>query len=220
MGPRSGHALRGRRAPDVSPSGSLGTGCGAADIRIHLNGVEARRQSGQLRPLRDSPTEPDGGDGGLVRNGDRAWPRESSKAAPIRSTAQDGVIGTVNLIPLAINKIEGNHLPYIPSSDWARNKFLVQSDQQYSTGKLLGGTGLVTLATAGLGGSRRAGLVRRRPRPVQSLCRPKAGWRWQRPGRPSPRRRPQRSAAWPSAPSARPCRCRWGALEGMRRMEE
>ncbi len=61
------------------------------------------------------------------------------------------MIGTVNLIPLAINKIEGNHVPYIPSSDWARNKFLVQSDQQYSTGKLLGGTGLITLATAGLG---------------------------------------------------------------------
>ena len=61
------------------------------------------------------------------------------------------MVGTVNLIPLAINKIEGNHVPYLPSSDWARNKFVVESDQQYKAGKLLGGTGVMTLATAGLG---------------------------------------------------------------------
>ena len=65
--------------------------------------------------------------------------------------AQDALVGTVNLIPLAINKIEGNHVPYIPSSDWARNKFSSESDWTHDKSKLVGGTGVLTAATAGLG---------------------------------------------------------------------
>ena len=65
--------------------------------------------------------------------------------------AQDGVVGTVNLIPLAINKLEGNHVPYLPSPDWSRNKFSSESDWTHDKSKLVGGTGVLTAATAGLG---------------------------------------------------------------------
>ncbi len=65
--------------------------------------------------------------------------------------AQDALVGTVNLIPLAINKLEGNHVPYVPSADWSRDFAVTESDWTHEKSKLVGGTGVLTLATAGLG---------------------------------------------------------------------
>ena len=50
-----------------------------------------------------------------------------------------------------IYKLEGNHVPYIPSADWSRDFAMTESDWTHEKSKLVGGTGVLTLATAGLG---------------------------------------------------------------------
>jgi hypothetical protein len=64
---------------------------------------------------------------------------------------QDGVVGTVNLIPMAINKIEGNPVPYLPSPDWSRDLIVSESGASHDASEFLGGTGAWILLGGGVG---------------------------------------------------------------------
>lgn len=67
---------------------------------------------------------------------------------------QDAAIGVANLPAVVYNNTAGNlgggQIGYIPSPDWSLD-LIVENDPLHGTSKFLGGTGVVMLATIGVG---------------------------------------------------------------------
>lgn len=88
---------------------------------------------------------------------------------------QDAAIGDSNLPAVVYNNTAGNlgggQIGYIPSPDWSLD-LIVENDPLHGTSKFLGGTGVVMLATIGVG-SLAGAEPAKRGQQVQSQSLPK-----------------------------------------------
>ena len=79
-------------------------------------------------------------------------------AANAVNGVQDAAIGTGNLIGKGVNALAGyTAVEERASPDWSRGLVVAESDTTHAVSKFLGGNGVITLATAGLGSATSAG---------------------------------------------------------------